>query len=82
MANSASRRDFLKGKAALGAVRDSIDEVLDEVLDGSPEDGTLGAAPPPAGPLLTLSRKAMACDFEVCLNASPDENHTDAALAA
>ncbi|MEM1305375.1 MAG: FAD:protein FMN transferase, partial [Planctomycetota bacterium] len=86
MANSASRRDFLKGKAALGAVRDSIDEVLDEVLDGSPdgspEDGTLGSAPPPAGPLLTLSRKAMACDFEVCLNASPDENHTDAALAA
>ena len=70
-----SRREFLTGKSAA--------EALGDAVIGSPEE-----LPPPtsAGPgrtyLLTIARHAMACEFEVLLNAGQYPAGADAALAA
>lgn len=59
----------MTGKAALGAVSSSVEQRLAEFRS-------------PLAPVLTLTRRAMACDFEVRLNASAEENDTEQALAA
>lgn len=65
-----SRREFLHGKSAAEAVRGIVPEGLDEQFNS------------PSGVQLTLSRRAMACEFEVRLNASAQQNETEAAMAA
>ncbi|TWT85273.1 Thiamine biosynthesis lipoprotein ApbE precursor [Posidoniimonas polymericola] len=66
-----NRRDFLKGKSAV--------EALGSIGDALPA----GAADPGlADCTLSLTRRAMACDFQVQLIASPHRNETEPALAA
>lgn len=73
-----SRRDFLRGRAALSTAAEAIDSVLDSHLGPK--------TPPPADAperrVLTLRRRAMACDFELRLVAGPDQNHTAAGMVA
>jgi len=70
-----TRRDFLKGK--------SVVESLGDAVIGSPEN-----LPPPQAAqsgrtyLLQIARQAMACEFEVLLNAGQYAGGADAALAA
>ena len=70
-----TRRDFLQGKSAV--------EALGDVVIGSPEN-----LPPPQAVqsgrtyLLQIARQAMACEFEVLLNAGQYPAGPDAALAA
>ncbi len=70
-----TRRDFLTGKSAA--------EALGDAVIGSPEE-----LPPPKSAqsgrtyLLTVARQAMACEFEVLLNAGQYPAGADAALAA
>jgi thiamine biosynthesis lipoprotein len=75
MAHKSSRRDFLKGKAALHVVGDLIEQALPDF----PE-------PPPPAPvesyLLHLSRQAMACEFQFLFNAGQYPQATEAALEA
>lgn len=74
-----SRRDFLRGRAALSAAAGAIETVL---------DAHLGDPAKPSDPqadgrrILTLKRRAMACDFELRLCATADRNETAAGLAA
>ena len=75
MAPKSSRRDFLKGKSAADALAGLVQESL-------PGDGTTG---PPSQPtagayLLRISRRAMACEFEVVLGAGRYERGTEVAL--
>jgi FAD:protein FMN transferase len=63
-----NRRDFLRGRAAL----DALTELPGQKLD----------PPAASGLLTTLSRRAMACQFEVLLNAGQYENSAETALAA
>ncbi len=67
-----TRREFLQGKAAVDAVLEAA------ALNGPSED-----APDPAGSyLVQFARRAMACQFEVFLNAGQYDNDSQAALAA
>ena len=72
-----TRRDFLQGRAALGAAADAVSSALEHHF------GPLEACPKPEpeGQYLALSRQAMACQFEVRLNAGPALD-TTAPLAA
>jgi FAD:protein FMN transferase len=69
-----SRRDFLTGKAAVHALAEVRDKLAPPL------------APPPAETprsyLVSVSRDAMACTFEIALNAGQYPGGTDAALAA
>lgn len=69
-----SRRDFLTGKAAVHALAEVRDKLAPPL------------APPPAESprsyLVSVSRDAMACTFEIALNAGQYPGGTDAALAA
>lgn len=69
-----SRRDFLRGKAARDAVNDWLDAV----------PPTLEVAPVEAAGryLISLKRRAMACDFEILLNAGQYEDGPMLAVAA
>ncbi len=73
-----NRRDFLRGKSAADAVVDAADRLL-EATNGPGE-------PLPELPrevyLLQLSRKAMACQFEIYLTAQQYEHGTTAAMEA
>lgn len=79
MSRKSSRRDFLTGQAAVDAV---------DALTAPPEGGVPvpAAAARQEGPretyLLHLGREAMACQFEVLLNAGQFANGPEAALAA
>jgi thiamine biosynthesis lipoprotein len=69
-----TRREFLQGK--------SVAEALGDAVIGSPE-----SLPPPTAQsgrtyLLQVARQAMACEFEVLLNAGQYPAGADAALAA
>jgi FAD:protein FMN transferase len=63
-----NRREFLRGRAALNELANLSGEKLD--------------LPPASGLLTTLSRRAMACQFEVLLNTGQYAGGTEAALAA
>ncbi|MEM6798237.1 MAG: FAD:protein FMN transferase, partial [Planctomycetota bacterium] len=66
-----SRRQFLAGQSAAEALSGVGEQILPE-----------GAEPSRRAAMLTLSRRAMACEFQVRLNASADQNETAAAMAA
>ncbi|MEN1680490.1 MAG: FAD:protein FMN transferase [Planctomycetota bacterium] len=67
-----TRRDFLHGKSAAAALRAAGDHWLDD----QPADRHSGAA------TLTVTRRAMACDFQVRLPASRESNDVEPAMAA
>jgi thiamine biosynthesis lipoprotein len=69
MADRSTRREFLQGKAAARALADF-------------DVGVLGATAEPAGRLLRYARRAMACTFEVFIDAARYKNAAPAALAA
>ena len=77
MSQKSSRRDFLRGKSAADAVGD----LADRGFDGG---GALGPAFEPIGSsyLIKVSRRGMASQFEVFLNAGQYPDGTEAALAA
>ena len=68
-----TRRDFLRGKAAADAVGEAVERVL--------PDDTLGADDLLHGGLtMRISRRAMACQFELCLSMLEYPNATDLAI--
>jgi FAD:protein FMN transferase len=77
MSAKSSRRDFLRGKSAANAVTDAMHAALPDSDSTSP--GGQGASRPY---LVHVSRRAMACEFEVACNAGQYENQTEAALDA
>src|SRR4051812_21847931 len=78
MAESAktTRRDFLSGKSAARALGDAVGSPRTEL----PPPSSIGVE---AGShLLSVSREAMACLFEVVFDAASYRDRTDAAVAA
>jgi len=73
----ANRREFLQGRAALAAAEDLLPEE-------SPARGGPVTPPETGGPtyLVQVGRPAMACQFEILLNAGQYPGSTEAALAA
>lgn len=67
MKRKSSRRDFLKGRSAVEKVADALEAAL-------PEESSQ------AGYQIQVSRRAMACEFEIRLNVGQYENATEAAL--
>ncbi len=74
MARKSSRREFLRGKAAADALADAAAGPLAEAPPGP---GCAGG-----GYVVRVSRRAMACEFEVLLNAGQHPEGDDAALRA
>ena len=83
MTRKSSRRDFLRGKAAARAVADAAQSAFTDYAGPtqSPADGS-AASSQDRGYLLQVSREAMACEFEVSLNAGEYPNGMDTALEA
>jgi FAD:protein FMN transferase len=85
--SSSHRRDFLTGKAAGQVAADAIDRAaghMAEFADALAPPPMDVAAPQSAGYVVSLKRRAMACDFEVRLNADRDApaRQTAAAMRA
>ena len=76
MTRKSNRRDFLRGKLAAESLADAAQKALPEHSGSVPADASA------AGYLLRISRRAMACEFEVCLNAGQYEQGTERALEA
>lgn len=77
MKPKSSRRDFLKGKSAAEAIADSVHRTLpDEDPEGQRNHDPGGSY------LVHLTRRAMACEFEVQLNAGQYDHGTQLALEA
>ena len=73
-----SRRDFLRGRAALTEASGAIGSALDRhlgPLDLSPIEG-------PRVGCVVMSRRAMACEFELRLNRDAPANATEAGMEA
>ena len=70
-----SRRDFLKGRAAVEALGDAI-------IGPPPELPPPQAIRPSSSHLLTVSRDAMACLFEIVFDAAKYRHLTEAAIEA
>lgn len=70
-----SRRDFLVDHARVRAVENAISHTTEERKSSIPPQIRDGY-------LLTISRRAMACQFEVRLNSSRETNETAAAIDA
>ncbi len=77
MAKKSSRRDFLKGRSAADALSDAVDEAF-------PAESPLASPTAPQGQsyLVQVSRRAMASDFVVFLNAGQYAEGTEQALEA
>jgi len=74
-----SRRDFLTGKAAVDALAD----LAEHGSPGGTRANSLAGRVPPAEPyVIRFGRRAMACEFEVLVNAGEHEHATTAAIAA
>ena len=85
MARKTSRRDFLQGKAAVRAVADAAEAALPESGEKSQQtqsDTASARSSQKEGYYLQICREAMACEFEVRLNAGQYPQGMDAALAA
>lgn len=83
-----NRRQFLQGRSALGKKGDRV-EPLDakDLVSSSDSESTAELAPHNVGSdlarfLIHLSRRAMACEFEVLVNAIDQGQSTEAALDA
>ncbi len=77
MARKRSRRDFLRGASAADAVGEAVDRVLPTA-----DDSDASPTPPRDCYAVHISRKAMACEFEVVLNSGQYEAGTEIALDA
>ena len=77
MSSKSTRRDFLKGKSATRTVRDLAQGAMAAHGAAGP-----GMPPPAASYLIQVTRRAMACQFEVSLNAGQYAQGTEAALEA
>jgi thiamine biosynthesis lipoprotein len=87
-----SRREFLRGRAAADALADLTHGVTDtEGEQAASEDipvtdhesaGAMSAEVPPSPFLLRLSRRAMACEFEVIVNPRTRPQTAEAAVEA
>lgn len=77
MTHKSHRRDFLRGKLAADALADAVQGALPE---GGPAAAAAGR--PGGDYLLRIGRRAMACEFEVCLNAGDNPRGTELALNA
>ena len=73
-----NRRAFLKGKSAVQAIADAADALAPEPAP-LPEPSSL-SAPDREGYLVRYCRRAMACQFEVFLNAGQYEHDGETAL--
>lgn len=70
-ARKSNRRTFLLGGSAVDAVQDTVAGWVDDIADA-----------PEARYLLRMSRRAMACDFELFFTAGQYEQATERGLAA
>lgn len=82
-----SRRDFLRGKAVVSEAAGAIESAVDAVLGDPTSTPRLAGGDSPdaardAWRVMTFTRRAMACEFDVRIGASRDQNDTPAALAA
>jgi FAD:protein FMN transferase len=77
MPRRSSRRDFLQGRAAGDALGDAIGGILPDAEE--PSDARM---PGRTSYAVHVSRKAMACEFEVVLNAGQYDDGTETALDA
>lgn len=82
-----SRRDFLSGRALLGAAADAVGSAIDaaqDAIDQAFPAKLVDPAPTPRTQLriVTLSRRAMACEWELRLPVSQEQNDTPAGMAA
>lgn len=71
-----SRREFLQGRAAARAMARLLPE------DSADADAEVAPGPAPSGYVLELSRAAMACEFQVLLNAGQHPGAEEAAIQA
>jgi FAD:protein FMN transferase len=76
MSRKSTRRDFLRGRAAA----DATARRADEPDDRAPPDAWTPAVA--GGYTMRIGRRAMACRFEICLNAGQYDEGAEAALAA
>ncbi|QGJ71979.1 FAD:protein FMN transferase [Planctomycetales bacterium 10988] len=72
-----NRREFLRGKSAVVSLQDALDR-----FNASAEEDESTAKLPPATYVLEVTRRAMACDFQLLLNAGMSERETAAAVKA
>ena len=77
MARKSTRRDFLRGKSAADAAADAVGDAL----PGKPSQGPAGRRADDAY-VIRVTREAMACQFEVRLNAGQYDGGTSIALDA
>ncbi|MEN0109569.1 MAG: FAD:protein FMN transferase [Planctomycetota bacterium] len=84
-----SRRDFLRGKAALTEAADVVEGAIDAIVESvapTPAEHALGGTASPEiarrRRVVTLARRAMACEWELRLVSTESEDHTPAGLAA
>jgi len=77
MARKRSRREFLRGASAA----DALGEAVDRSLPGTDDSGA-GVGPPQECYAVHISRKAMACEFEIVLNSGQYDSGTEIALDA
>ena len=80
MTRKSSRRDFLRGKSAVRAMADAAQAALPDEPQNSA--GLPASEQAEKGYLLQICRQAMACEFEVCLNAGQYTHGMDTALEA
>jgi FAD:protein FMN transferase len=71
MARKTNRREFLKGKAAAESLADAISR--DAIQDSA-------NSPPPETPIVHVTRRAMATEFELQFPDDPQKNLTELAL--
>lgn len=74
---ASSRRDFLRGKAAAAAMQETVDRRLPPTAEAKTR-----AASQPQHLTMALTRRAMACEFQIRLRVSQDQNETDAGMRA
>ncbi|HVW39043.1 MAG TPA: FAD:protein FMN transferase [Pirellulales bacterium] len=78
---TSSRRQFLKGQSALDALAD-VAERIDPETTSSATPSPWQGPPPEEAYLLQFGRQAMACEFEVFLNAGQYRDANDAVVEA
>lgn len=78
---TSSRRQFLKGQSALDALADAA-ERIDPESASSAATSSWQSPPPEEAYLLQFGRRAMACEFEVFLNAGQYREANDAVVDA
>lgn len=76
------RRDFLKGRSAAGAIQDLVAERLAPASAPARADEPVATSSAEQPYLLRFGRRAMACEFEVIVNAGQYPEAADHALAA